>query len=299
MIVFVTTAEHGYTHKAVADLEGPTRVALTTYHEILPAKAVPRATYVFTDMDRLSHADLQDAAQLYRRMRHATLTVLNDPARTATRFGLLRRLYFSGINGFNAYRVEEGAKPKHWPVFLRVEGSHRGPATELIHSWDELRRKTDESIAKGLPLASLLIVEFLAEPIRLGLYRKLSSFRVGRSAFAHVCVDDDHWIAKEGKRGITPPDLEQDELRIVRDNPHGADLGMAFDIAGLEYGRADFGLVGGKVQVYEINSNPEIIFANDHPSPVRQETYRIFRRNYLDALSAIDTPDDSDTVTIA
>ena len=298
MIVFVSTAEHAYTHKAVAELEAPVRVALTTYNELLPAKAVPRATYLFTDMDRLSHAHLQEAAQLYRRMRHAGLTILNDPARAATRFGLLRRLYFSGINGFNAYRVEEGAKPERWPVFLRVEGSHRGPATELIHSWDELRVKTDESIAKGLPLASLLIVEFSAEPIRPGLYRKLSSFRLGKSAFAHVCVDDDRWIAKEGKRGITPPDLEQDEFRIVRDNPYGADLAMAFDIAGLEYGRADFGLVGGRVQVYEINSNPEIIFVNNHPSPVRQEAYRIFQRNYLNALSAIDTRDGG-TVTIA
>ena len=298
MIVFVSAAAHVYTHRAVAELEGPVRVAPAAYHNILPAKTVPRATYVFTDMDRLSHAHLQEAARLYRRMRDAGLTVLNDPARAATRFGLLRRLHIAGINGFNAYRVEEGVKPTRWPVFLRVEGYHAGPATELIHSWDELRLKTEESIAKGLPLASLLIVEFSAEPIRPGLYRKLSSFRLGRSAFAYVCVDDDHWIAKEGKRGITPPDLEQDEYRIVRDNPYGADLASVFDIAGLDYGRADFGLVGGKVHVYEINSNPEIIFANDHPSPLRQEAYRIFQRNYLDALSAIDTRE-AGTVTIA
>jgi hypothetical protein len=93
---------------------------------------------------------------------------------------------------------------------------------------------------------------------------------------------------------------QPDEPRIVQPLCRfRGDLAAAFDIAGLEYGRADFGLVGGRVQVYEINSNPEILFGNDHPSPARQETYRIFRRNYLDVLSAIDTPDAASTVTIA
>jgi len=298
MIVFVSTAEHGYTHKSLVEAETPVRVQLATYGELVPARAVPRATYVFTDMDRLSMAHLQVVAYFYRRLRRHGLMVLNDPARTATRYGLLRRLHLEGINAFNAYRVEEGVKPQRWPVFVRTEGTHLGPATDLIHDWDELQRKIEESLAKGLPIASLLIVDVAAEPYRPVLYRKFGTFRMGRSELAHVCVDDDQWIAKHGKRGITPPELEQEEQQIVRDNSHGPSVAVAFDLAGFDYGRVDFGLVGGRAQIYEINSNPEIIFSDDHPSPVRQETYRVFKRHYLDALSAIDTPGDG-IVTVA
>ncbi len=299
MIVFVSGTEHTYANKALLDPTLPVRVALATYPELVPARAIPRATYVFTDMDRLSLAHLQVAAYLYRRLRRAGLRVLNDPARVATRFGLLRRLYLAGINGFNAYRVEERVRPERWPVFLRTEGTHLGPVTPLIHDWDLLQRSIDDCIAKGLPMAALLIVEFAGEPYRPGLYRKFSSFRMGSAGFAHTCVDDSEWIAKTGRSDITPPELYDEEQCVVRDDPYGPVVAPAFEIAGLEYGRADFSLVGGKVQIYEINSNPEIVFADDHPSAVRQQTYRIFREHYLDALAEIDTPGDTAPVPVA
>jgi hypothetical protein len=298
MIVFVSTAEHAYTHKVLLGTEMPVRVGLLAYGELLHAKAVPRATYVFTDMDRLSLWDMRLAALAYRRLRDQGVAVLNDPARAATRYGLLRRLYLAGINGFNAYRVEEGVKPQRWPVFLRAEGAHLGPMTDLIQDWDQLLSFIDEVVAKGTPLASLLIVEFAAQPMRPGFYRKFGSFRMGRGKFAHMCVDDDHWIAKIGKRGVTPPGFYEEEFRVVRDNPYGPSVAVAFDIAGIDYGRVDFGLVDGKVQIYEINSNPDVAFGDDHPSAVRQQSYRVFKAHYLDALRAIDTPDGGGTVTI-
>ena len=64
---------------------------------------------------------------------------------------------------------------------------------------------------------------------------------------------------------------------------------MAFNTASIEYGRADFGLVDGKIQIYEINLNPMMIFDEDHPSPVRLESGRLFKQNYFEALLAIDT----------
>jgi hypothetical protein len=298
MIVFVSTAEHAYTHKVLLETDIPVRIGLLSYGEFLRAKAGPRATYVFTDMDRLSLWDLRLAGLAFRRLRDQGVAVLNDPARAATRYGLLRRLYLAGINEFNAYRVEEGVKPKRWPVFLRAEGAHLGPMTDLIQDWDQLLSFIERFVAKGIPLASLLIVEFSAQPVRPGFYRKFGSFRMGKSEFAHTCVDDDHWIAKTGKRDVTPPEYYDDELRIVRDNPYGPSVATAFDIAGIDYGRVDFGLVDGRVQIYEINSNPDMGFGNDHPSAVRLESYRVFKAHYLDALRAIDTPETDGTVTI-
>jgi len=253
---------------------------------------------VFTDMDRLSLWQLRLAALAFRRLREQGLRVLNDPARILSRWGLLRALNLAGINGFNAYRVEESVQPRRWPVFLRAEGSHLGPISDLLHDWGQVVAEIERAVAKGAPLTGLLVVEYAAEPIQPGVYRKFGSFRMGDATFAHTCVDDNQWVAKTGRRDVTSPELYDEEQRVVRKNPFGPALARAFELAGVAYGRADFGLVQGKVQVYEINTNPEVIFADNHPLPVRQESYRIFKRNYLDALSAIDTPDGG-TVAIA
>jgi hypothetical protein len=299
MIVFVHGTDHAYTHKALLEADIPVRVGLLTYGELFRAKALRRATYIFTDMDRLSLWELRLAAQAFGRMRDQGLHVLNDPARVASRWGLLRRLHLAGINEFNAYRVEEGVRPRRWPVFLRAEGAHLGPMTDLLNGWDQLVAEIERAVAKGAPLTSLLIVEYAAEPTLPDLYTKFGSFRMGRASFAHCCVHDDHWIAKIGKMGITPPELYVEEQRVVRDDPYGPQIAQAFHIGGIDYGRADFGFVNGRVQIYEINSNPDIAFGDDHPSAVRQETYRIFKRHYLEALRANDTPGDGSSVGIA
>jgi hypothetical protein len=162
-----------------------------------------------------------------------------------------------------------------------------------------LERGIRDAVARGVPFSRLLIVEFAAQPVRPGLYRKFSCFRIGQISFAHTCVHDNQWIAKHGQPNITPPELYDEELRIVRENPYGSVVAAAFELAGIEYGRADFGLVDGKVQLYEINSNPHMIFEGEHPSAVRQKAYRQFEQNYFDALRAIDMPVNSATIAQA
>jgi len=292
MIVFLTTPGYAGTHETLMKPGTGVDVQVMDYRQLLDATSLPRATYVFTDLDRLPLFGLQLAAQSFRSMRGNGLSVINDPARVLSRYGLLRRLHDVGFNGFNAYRVEDNRMPTRWPAFLRCEGDHVGPMTELIHSEAELRRGILEAIERGLPIASLLIVEYAAEETIPGLYRKFSSFRVGASHFAHTCVHDVDWVAKTGRLGIATPELYEEEHRIVREDPYGPVVAQAFDIAGIDYGRVDFGLVGGRVQVYEINTNPDIKFEDEHPVALRMECYRVFRDNYLAALRAIDTPAD-------
>jgi len=77
----------------------------------------------------------------------------------------------------------------------------------------------------------------------------------------------------------------------VRENPFGEKLRSVCRGAGIAYGRADFGLVGGEPQIYEINTNPEVKFPVDaHPSAHRREAVRLFRERFEAALRAIDTP---------
>lgn len=289
MIVFLVSAQHTYTlDEVVGDHDG-LRVDIMTYGQLLQVKTVPRATYVFTDLDRLPTELLRTAAIAYRQMRRQGVSALNDPARVLSRYGLLRALHRRGFNAFNAYRAEEGVAPSRWPVFLRSEGDHAAPMPELYADAESLGRGIAAAVDQGVPFSRLLIVEFAAAPVAPGLYRKYACFRMGGVDFGHTCVHDTQWIAKIGQTGIAPPEFYDEEVGFIRDNPFGPMVAEAFEIANIDYGRADFGLVGGKVQLYEINSNPHIEFALDHPHPARRESYRLFKQTYLDALRAIDT----------
>ena len=288
MIVFVVTPEHPYTVQKVAQQSPGPKIQIATYDELFRLGQVPLATYVFTDLDRLPLWRVREAAMIYRQLREGGARVLNDPARIPSRFGLLRGLYARGTNSFNAYRVEEGLIPERWPVFLRSEGGHDAPLTGLMHDWDEARRAVDAAIADGAPMTSLLLVEYAAEPVAPGLFRKLSVFRIGETYIAAHCVHEATWLVKYGTKGIASPELYEDELRIIRDNPFEAALRPAFESASIEYGRADFGLVGGKVEIYEINTNPHVEFPTEHPSPFRVESYPLFRDKFYEALGRLD-----------
>ena len=291
MIIFLVTDEHRYPLQDVAEDSKETRVQITGYNEVFAASHLPRATYIFTDLDRLPAWRVRQAAKLYRGLRDQGVRVLNDPALLPSRSGLLRRLALSGFSRFNAFRVEEGTIPARLPVFLRAEGAHDAPLSDLLYTWDAVRQAIDAALADGAPVTSLLLVEFAAEPVQPGLYRKLSLFKVGPASFADTCVHDTHWCVKYGKTGIASPELYADELRIVRENPFRAAVEPAFELARIEFGRADFGLVGGQVQLYEINTNPTIARPPDHPSSDRIESMRLVRENLFAALQAIDTPD--------
>jgi len=296
VIVFLVTRGSAFTLEKLQATATDFRVRLMRYDELIPAKELPRATYVFTAVDRLAMWELRVAAAIYRRLQSQGIRVLNDPARTLSRHGLLRRLHDTGINRFNAYRVEEWVQPRRWPVFLRAEGDHDGPFDPLLHDPEQLKAAISTAVTKGIPLSSLLIVEYLAQPVQLGLFRRLAVYRVGDRSVADTCVHDVQWRAKIGKDGIAPAELYQDELRIVQENPYKAPMRRAFDLAGVEYGRADFGLVDGVPQIYEINTSPHLELLGDSPSPFRSQSRQLCNANLMAALKSIDTPDDGSTI---
>ncbi len=289
MILVVTTKEHCYTHAAL-EREAAVQVRVISYDELLSRRRPYQATYVFTDMDRLPAWRVHKAAIRYRELRAAGLRTLNDPARVLGRFGLLRSLHRSGLNSFNAYRVEESAHPPRWPVFLRMEGDHKAPVSGLLHNQEELDRTVTESVDRGVPHSALLIIEYAAEPVRPGLYRKLSVFRVGDCLLGYTCVHDDNWLVKYGTPGIAPPDLYDEEHRLVATNAFGAAMLPAFELAGIEYGRVDFGLINGRPEVYEINSNPHVqLRPPSSPAAMRNVSTALFAERYLEAMAAIDS----------
>lgn len=290
MIVIVTTRQHRYTHQKLLE-EPDLNVRLADYSTLeRNQQRLPLATYIFTDLDRLQPPTLHAAALRYRELRANGCRVLNDPARGMKRFGFLRALNRAGVNGFDAYSVESLEQPVRWPVFLRLEGDHQRPVSGLLNSPEELDDAVRSAIDDGCPRSALIIVEYAAEPVAPGIFRKLSVFRVGDRMLGYTCVHDDQWIVKYGKIGIATDDLYEEEYQFVATNPHGPAIRQAFALAGVEYGRADFGLVDGKPQIYEINTNPNMKLGDTaSPHPRRADSAALFKSNYISAMQAIDT----------
>ncbi|MEX0654536.1 MAG: hypothetical protein WD534_04770 [Phycisphaeraceae bacterium] len=289
MIALLLTGPRKHTHRVLRHT-GRFDLRLIAYQHAFRAKRLPRATYIFTDFDRLNFWELQLAGRLHRHLAAAGLRVLNDPARVRHRYSLLRTLHAQGINHFNVHRVDEDASPHRYPLFLRTESAHQGPLSDLLHTPADVQRAVDDALAQGIPRRELLLVEYAAEPVRDNLFRKLAIYRVGDRLVPAMCAHDARWCPKYGQLGAADQALYDDEHDIIQTNRYADALRPAFDAGEIAYGRADFGLVDGQPQVYEINTNPALRRPTTHPYPIRLEAARLAFDQLADAFAAIDTP---------
>ncbi len=255
---------------------------------------MPGGTWIFTDIERLDDHELSAAAEAARLMGNGGARVLNDPARVKSRIALLRRLHDEGINAFTAYCAEDNPRPARFPVFVRAASDHRGPITPLLGSQAELDRALVGLVEAGRPLRGLMVIEYCAEEIASGVWRKLSAFRIGERVFTHLSVIDYAWQVKEGNetRLASDPSLAgwlAEEREFVTTNRFADTVGKAMALAGIEYGRADFGIVGGRPQIYEINTNPMLGLTARRPFPSREKAHRLAESQLLSALAGLDS----------
>lgn len=289
MICFVITWPRK-TLRRLRDLPGVPAHGVWSYDALFRARKLPKATWIFTDFDRLSSWELELAAHVYRELASAGMRVLNDPALALGRFDLLLALWRAGRNDFSVWRAAQCDAVGRFPVFLRTEAAHRGPLTDLIHTPSDLVAAVNQAVAGGYPLRDLMVVEYCAQPLPSGIFRKKAAFRVGDRLVNTLAVHDTSWSAKYGQLGAADESLYQEELDSIAHCAHEAELMTAFDMANLEYGRADYSLVNGKVQVYEINSNPTIGRTLKHPSGQRLQSAVMAEQLLVAALEAIDSP---------
>lgn len=288
MLCFVHTWPRR-TLRRLVEIEGMPKHRIWSYDTLFRCGKLPAATWIFSDFDRLSPWDLELAAHVYRNLAGRGARVLNDPATALSRFELLKSLRQHGINRFTVWRADEAAAVDRWPVFVRTDAAHRGALTDLIHTPGDLQQAIGKMIAAGHPARDLMIVEYCAQPLREGLFRKHAAFRVGGSIMSTLSVHDSQWTAKYGQHGIAGAELYREELDNIRHNAHADVLMRAFEIARLEYGRVDYAIVDGQPQIYEINSNPTIGRALKHPDPNRIESSRVAEQLFTAALRAIDS----------
>ncbi len=172
-----------------------------------------------------------------------------------TRYELLRMLHERGINEFDVYRLDEARSPKRYPVFLRRENDHQGNITPLLQSEEEFQLAV---AAQGHRRSDTLAVEFVDTSEPDGVYRKYSAMIVGGAVFPAHLFSSRQWMVKLAEYDVPDYDIE---MKFIETNPHREQLESVARIAGIEWGRIDYGIRDGRVQIFEINTNPMILTA--------------------------------------
>lgn len=271
------------------------RFRLLPYEDIGRQTSFDRGAYIFAALEALTPAGIELAADLDRALQRANLPVFNHPGRTLRRFELLAELHGRGINAFRAVRARDDVGAIRFPVFLRSERLHSGALSPLLHSSREVRRALGEALVKGHGIEDLLVVEFCDTADAARNYRKYAAFVVGGEVIARSLAIGPEWMLKHGSGDFTM-EIAVEERDYVHGNPHVAALREVATIANVGYGRIDYGVRDGKIQVWEINLNPTIGRGLRPPSgrvpeelqPLRSETRREFYRRFAAAFESID-----------
>lgn len=259
MILFVTTARHRYTLKQIIPGKlGRGAGRVVSYDWLFTQSSIRASAVVFTDFDRLRHYELVAAAAIYRQLRDQGVRVLNDPAKARQRFDLLHCLAEAGINRFRAYKAALGPKPKRFPVFVKCESNHVQDFPDLIADQAALDCALGDIEDAGASLRDLLVIEFANSPIRESVYLRKTVYRIGDRILSGNPVVEDGPFVKYGTLGLAVEDDFERLADWMRNNPELEALGHVFDLARIEYGRADYGIDGDGLAIYEINTNPQI-----------------------------------------
>jgi len=100
-----------------------------------------------------------------------------------------------------------------------------------------------------------------------------------------------HWIVKGPNRGRgdrwDPWQVQED--RDYQTGQVHEGIAEAFELAGIEWGRADYAIIDGKPVIYEINSNPVTVPQPDKYLLERQDSQDHMVRITLDALEQLDS----------
>ena len=288
MIVYGIQRDHRYTivpflQGAGAELEPMIRVV--PYDILLPRTNLPRAVYVFTDLDRLGAADLASASHLAAAVeRHlGAAAVVNDPRTMLTRFPLIEALRARG-NAFAAYRADQidASTPIRFPVFLRRDDGHTGAASDLLPDQAALQA----AIAAQPERQGLFVVEFAdTQDPETGVYTKYSAHRVGDRIVPDHVIFSRKWMLR--RSDLVEPEYLDREQAYVDANPHEAEIRAVFDVARIGFGRIDYSIcpATGAMRVWEINTNPDL---TTPPQAERMERYFQISAMMVEALRALD-----------
>jgi len=292
VLIFIGSRRQTYLLRTMRRDERMPAWTCRTYQWLFRTRMLPAGTYIFVGVDRLDAGERRLGGQFYRHINSLRpgFRALNDPAVAMGRYRLLRTLYEQGINDFNAYLAAETARPERYPVFIRRNSTSTTPLSELIENGAALDNAIDKLIVEGEPPEDLLIIEFCSEPMD-GVYHKQAEFRVGDRYAPNATQHSDNWYVKRKNRIDVPDALYHRDAEIVAKDPYAEPMRRVFEIAQIEYGRADFGFANGRPQVYEVNFNPELTTQRQRgrPHPLDRANWEESDSLMFAAMRAIDS----------
>lgn len=290
MIYYLVTPKYGHTMHNYLAYWAPElrpRIQIMLYNDVLRARELPLGTYIFSDLERLLPVETEIATHVWEQLHAAGARLLNHPTRTLRRYELLTMLHAKGRNHFRVARASDRNAELTFPVFLREEGEHSGSLTRLLNNRHELDEALVGAMFRSHRLKTMLVVEYCHTADERGIFRKYSSFMLGgRVVPCHVDCSRG-WMVKD--TDIVDKAVMAEELSYLQTNPHREWLEETFRLAGVDYGRIDYGFMNGEPQVWEINTNPVVILTPDHYSEIHMPVKRTFAAAIAPAFVAADS----------
>ena len=300
MIHFVVNRDGAFLMRDFVELHAPTlapHIGIVHYEDLPARTTLASGTYIFAALDQLTPGGMALVRELVSQLRNPAsgCRVLNDPDKVKLRFELLSTLHRAGLNRHAVARVSDRAPNVRFPVFVREESQHHGSITPLLRNHRELQRAIGRALLRGYRLSELLIVEYCETGDTRGRYHRYSAFVVGSQVIGRELMVGDTWLLKSHGNAPTLAEVAAENAYVIG-NEHAAQLAPIFAIAGIEYGRIDYSVVDGRIETWEINTNPTIRRGRQlDPLPIPDEINRLrdpmrahFTKAFADALLAHD-----------
>lgn len=296
MIYYFVAASEAYAMRSFLSSWGKgltDRIKVVPYEAFLAGhRQVPEsdASYIFSTFGLLKRMGLQAYSQicdLHDRLVNCCgrARVLNDPRKGLPRYDFLRALFEKGTNSFNVYRLEE--TPVRFPAFVRWEAGTEYNQPELLRTSAQYGMMVQWAKTMWNSLDGLLAIEFCDTADQSGLYRKYGAFVVGNRIVPRHVFFSRNWLVKVAD--LAEPDMIQEELAYLDSNPHSDLLLACARIAQVSYGRIDYGLLDGRPQIWEINTNPMLASRIAAAVPARRPANLRFVEMITEAFAAFDT----------
>jgi hypothetical protein len=271
------------------------RIRIVTYEDLLNNRErVPEqgGSYIFTNLGSVRRMSIRERGMLFdlhgRLVRNCgAAKVLNDPRLSLSRFDMLRTLHERGINTFNAYRLSEAVTPKRFPVFLRAEAGtlyDTPPFIRDIRTYEAVVRSIERRQGST---AGAIAIEFCDTADSSKIYRKYGAFVVGDSIVPRHIFFSRNWLVKVVD--LTAPEMIAEEAAYLATNPHADALLECARLAHISYGRIDYGVIDGRPQFWEINTNADITTSPQASIPSRWPATLRFVATFVDAMTAFDS----------
>ena len=216
---------------------------IVPYENLSSIRQISPGIFVFSDLELLSKTQLRDVKLLSDLITNHfdESLIVNHPRHLLRRFDLLQKLRQQGLNQYRAFPATAKAGSFRYPVFIRMANNHMGPLTGLLHDEDEYSLAYEKISRSRKNLSEAITVEYCDTRSPDGLFRKYSSFCIGNQIIPGHIIFSSQWVAKDGS-----DHLQMDEIKdYYETSPHRDELMEIFRIAGIGYGRIDYGILNG------------------------------------------------------